>query len=61
MWIDEVVDDVAKVHERLSSSETAEASPHRFDAVLDFPVVSFNVVVVILEASNLCLDRDTET
>lgn len=61
MGIDKVVADMVEVHECLCSFKTAESAPHRFDAVLDITIVSLDVVIVMLQTSELCLDGHTES
>ncbi len=61
MGIDKVVDEMVEVHECLCTFETAEPTPHCFDAVLDVAIVPLDVVIVVLQTCEPCLDGDTES
>lgn len=61
MGIDNIVDDMSKIHEGFRSFETAKATPHCFDPVFDLPIMSLDRIVVVLQTSELCLDRHTES
>jgi len=59
VWIDEVLDDTAKIEKR-SRSITASEVPFRDCLVLDVLVVSFNRVIVVLEPVLLASYGHTE-